>query len=395
MALFLPRIKASGRDVALLALGGCDGSPTRTSDGILMLPRAADPFGNDIVLGHADYVGADAVVTLCDPHVFDPEIYRQVRWCAWAPIDCAPVAPATARSLRAARWVWSPANHGVTQLASADIAATWVPHGVDSTVFSPKPRADARRLLEHFTGASFPDDIFVVMVCAANKSQPSRKGFYEALRAFKIFSDDHAPTAKIYVHAESRGAMGGENLHEVAALVGLAPERVVFPSQYHYISGMITPDYLAHAYSAADAFLSASYGEGFGLPAVEAGMCGTPTIVPDNSAQTETGITGWVCRDVAPYMPSAGTTWSRPDAHDLARLLERAHWWSKNASELHTAAVGTFGAREHDHLDVQIRYDMKELARRNALVYDADRVFKEHMLPAFERIERDIEAEKR
>ncbi len=44
---------------------------------------------------------------------------------------------------------------------------------------------------------------------------------------------------------------------------------------------------LADVYNAAGAYVSASRGEGFNLPALEAAACGRPVIVPDNTAHTE------------------------------------------------------------------------------------------------------------
>jgi glycosyltransferase involved in cell wall biosynthesis len=44
---------------------------------------------------------------------------------------------------------------------------------------------------------------------------------------------------------------------------------------------------LARIYSSVGAYVSASRGEGFNLPALEAGACGTPVVVPNNTAHTE------------------------------------------------------------------------------------------------------------
>jgi glycosyltransferase involved in cell wall biosynthesis len=63
-------------------------------------------------------------------------------------------------------------------------------------------------------------------------------------------------------------------------------ERVSFSPQVTGYHGW-DADKLALLYSAADVFVSTSWGEGFGLPALEAMACGTPVIAQDCSAISE------------------------------------------------------------------------------------------------------------
>ena len=87
--MFLRRLKNDGHKVTLFA--GYAGAPYTMGDGTLVLPHAAHPYGNDIILGHVEATQADVVITLNDPHVFDPNVYSRFNWCAWAPIDHSPV----------------------------------------------------------------------------------------------------------------------------------------------------------------------------------------------------------------------------------------------------------------------------------------------------------------
>ena len=366
-ALWLPRLRTAGHEVALFAFAGCEGAVSRLSDGTLVFPRLRDPYGNDAVQGHAEYFNADLVLTLVDPHVLDPEVYAKLPWCAWAPIDATPCPPNTARSLRAARWIWTPARFGQQQVRAAGMDAAYVPHGVDGRAFRPLDRAAARRVVEQATGAKL-DGKFLVAMNAANTSRPSRKGFYEAFAAFRMFSDAH-PDSALYVHAERHGAFGGEDLPQVAALVGLDPGEIVYPPQYQLVCGMLGPEYLAAVYSAADVFLSASHGEGFGVPSVEAQMCGCPFVVADNSAQPEVGGRLGQPAATVPYMPFPGMTWARPSVDGLRRGLE----WAMDK-------------RDGDGLRAAVR--------AHAMAFDADRVFREHLGPALARIEDEVKPRK-
>jgi glycosyltransferase involved in cell wall biosynthesis len=59
--------------------------------------------------------------------------------------------------------------------------------------------------------------------------------------------------------------------------VGLPKEAVIFPDPIKHRYGY-TPQEMAVIYSTMDVLLHASYGEGFGVPAIEAQACGTRVI---------------------------------------------------------------------------------------------------------------------
>src|SRR5205085_3554019 len=69
-------------------------------------------------------------------------------------------------------------------------------------------------------------------------------------------------------------------LDELARSRGLAPWDVVF-------TGFVAEEHLVALYRMAKLFVYPSLHEGFGLPALEAMSCGTPTIGADNSSIPE------------------------------------------------------------------------------------------------------------
>jgi len=365
-ALWLPRLRTAGHEVALFAFAGCEGAVSRLSDGTLVFPRLRDPYGNDAVQGHAEYFNADLVLTLVDPHVLDPEVYAKLPWCAWAPIDATPCPPNTARSLRAARWIWTPARFGQQQVRAAGMDAAYVPHGVDGRAFRPLDRAAARRVVEQATGAKL-DGKFLVAMNAANTSQPSRKGFYEAFAAFRMFSDAH-PDSALYVHAERHGAFGGEDLPQVAALVGLDPGEIVYPPQYQLVCGMLGPAYLAAVYNAADVFVLPSMGEGFGIPIVEAQACGCPVIVGDWTAMGELCFSGW----------------------KLDKVKEADPWWTPLAAYQYQPRVGPIVDRLERAYLAKGRQKFRQQAVEGAMSYDVDLVTENYWRPALFDIFQEI-----
>lgn len=361
-ALFCPRIRKARHEVVIFAFTA-QGSPTTTPDGFLQLPRVAHPFGNDIVVEHFRQSRAQVAISLIDPFALDPEKYSQFPWCSWAPIDSDPIFPGNAHALQSARWIWAMSRFGEKALKDVGLGekTSYVPHGVDSQVFIPQNRDVARRTIEQATGAKLAGRFLVVMV-AANKSNPARKGFFEAFSAFKAFSDSH-PEAVLYVHSETSHAFNGEELPAIVDLVKLSRDKVIWVPQYPYLTGSIPPSFLANVYSAADVFFSASHTEGFNIPLVEAQLCGCPVIVPNNSAQAELCLVGELveCTD---YMSLGHVVWKRPKVDALVAALE----WSHR----------------------QQGPDIRAKARERALAYGADTVFSSYMLPALKKIERDL-----
>ena len=64
-------------------------------------------------------------------------------------------------------------------------------------------------------------------------------------------------------------------------------EDASFPKQSTVFCGYLSNEELALLYSAADCFVSAALMEGFGMPQLEALLCGCPVVTADNTAMTE------------------------------------------------------------------------------------------------------------
>jgi glycosyltransferase involved in cell wall biosynthesis len=136
----------------------------------------------------------------------------------------------------------------------------------------------------------WPLDQFVVMVNAANKGDPSRKGLREVLLAWQQFISSQ-PQARLYLHTERFGVWGVP-LAALADQLGLG-QTVQFVDDYRYASGQISAADLNVAYNAADVLLNPALGEGFGVPILEAQAAGTPVIVTDFTAMSELCWAGW------------------------------------------------------------------------------------------------------
>jgi glycosyltransferase involved in cell wall biosynthesis len=247
-------------------------------------------------------------------------------------------------------------RHGERMLKDADLAPLYVPHAIDTAVFRPGDRAAAREAW------NLPSEAFVLLMVATNADQgPSRKGWVEALRAFKAFHDLHQD-AILFVHTDLTGEHGGGgagvNIGWLCDRIGIKPEWLKVTPPRLYEKGL-PAEALAELYNAADVLLAPSYGEGFGIPVVEAQACGTPVIVSDWTAQPELCGAGWVVPGEPEWIDRYRAWWQRPSVDAIVAALDEAH-----------ALAGDQALRD--------------AATRFAAEYDADRVYMEHWRPALD-----------
>jgi glycosyltransferase involved in cell wall biosynthesis len=362
--VFTPRFKRAGYEVVISSYYGREGSVLRNEDGIVELPRAADPYSNDIIQSHVRYVNAEVVLSFLDPFVLNPAIWRTFPWAAWVPVDGVPVLNANVNALRAARWVIAMSRFGEAQLRAAGFDPLYVPLGVETNVYKPVDRRLAREAFAQFTGRDITDK-FVIISVAANTGAPSRKNFAGMLEAFALFAADH-PDALFYLHTEPNGIRQGEPILTIAQAYGVA-DKLILPSQYAMVCGLVSPDTINQLYNTADAFLLLSRGEGFGLPIVEAQSAGCPVIVTDFSASAELCETGWKVPAIL-YMFVPGVVQAIAVPAQAQRALQAVYDLKQTGQDIPLRAATCAWA----------------------LAYDADRVMDSYWQPALARIEHEL-----
>jgi len=367
--VFTKRIKQAGFGMAVSSFFGIESHSVVNGDGILELPRGTDLWGNDIIDGHIQFTQSNAVISLIDPFVLNPNIWGKHNWCAWTPVDSTPALPQIINVLKSTKWVWAMSHHGEAQLRAEGITnVTYVPHGVESSIYHPVDRVEAKAKFSEM----FQRDItksFLVVSNSANKGVPNRKNVSGIMEAFAKFQKIHTD-AVLYIHAEPLGIYQGENLLLMAKYYGIE-NNVIFPSQYYIICGLYNEEQLNIIYSAADVYFTLSRGEGFGIPLVEAQMTGTPVISTNHSSMIELNFTGWLV-DGLMYSFVPGTRQMIADTDKASRALHKAHLlWE----------------------DIEDYEKLRQDTARAALLYDADKVFEHYMLPALQKIQQEIEIE--
>lgn len=350
--MWLPRLASLGHEVIASGALSFSGAPLEW-EGFTVLPGWRDlATGNDIIGEHYRQTRADLLITLCDSFVLQPEVLGQMRAMCWTPVDTYPCDPKEAAVLATAGAIpVAMSRFGENALREAGLSPVYVPHGIDTTVFSPGDRAAGRR------AAGLGLDTFIIGINSANRDA-IRKGFAEQFRAFAIFRERH-PGSVLMVHS-SVSEKTALNLQSIAVSCGLGDD-VLFPDQYEYATGQISAAQMAGWYRMLDVLSNCSYGEGFGLPVIEAQACGIPVVVTDCSAMTELCGAGWKVPGDPFWVPLHSGWWKRPDVPSVVAAYEAA--WQ--AREDGTALGGK--------------------AREFALGYDADLVLHKHWQPALEQ----------
>lgn len=215
-----------------------------------------------------------------------------------------------------------------------------VPHGADINNFKPIS-ATQRRQIRHEIFHITDDNIFLL----ANVNRNSlRKDIAKTILAFNEFKKLHS-NSRLYLHTAVVDGMycGGIDLDLTVPCEELGLEigrDVMFPSNYTPTQG-VPIGLLNGLYNAADACITTTLGEGYGLTVgPEAMAAGVPIIVPESTSFKEIvgedGERGYVfpCKEKT-FIDSSGF---RPTARleDIVRKIEECYSerWSNRQKEI-------------------------------------------------------------
>lgn len=352
------RLRDDGHQVAIFAFYGVRGAILNI-DGFPHYPAGRLEYNADVIEQHCADWQTDVLITLCDLAHQDPAAFARLRAAGvkvlhWVPVDCEPLSVLDEAVLKIGGGTpVAMSRFGERMLAGAGLVPLYAPHCVDTDLFRP---VDGGR--DEMREAAGVGQRFAVAINAMSKDS-IRKGFFEAYEGFAAFHVKH-PKSVILLHSEQEGSQFDHA--EFAQLAGIASAFIV-SEDYKIKTGRLDDQYMAQWTNLADVYLCASWGEGFGVPVVEAQACGVPVIATDCSALTELVQpgTGWRVPSELKPNPLHKRRWRAPWIKGITQALESAHRaWEHGGS--------AWAQRQ-------------SRAREFALAYDADAVYAEYWRP--------------
>ena len=371
-ATFVPRIAELGYEVAISAFAGLEGH-VGSWNGIRVFPSDHTRFNKYALRKYVNRLSEDGtgddvlVITLQDVWTWaDPgptsggmvADYRGLRLASWCPVEHDPIPPNTVNALEqfAARPI-AMSRFGEERMRDAGLDPLYVPHGVDTNML--RPNAEAGRAAR--ASMKVPEDAFLIGMVSHNQGMsPCRKSFPEVFTAFSMFLETH-PDSVLYMHTDALGLNQGINLEALRRSHQIPDANIRFVNQDKYWLGEITTEQMSYMYSALDVLACPSYGEGFGIPIVEAQACGTPVIATDWTSMTElvSPECGWLVDGDPWYNPGSASWWKRPAISEILDRFERA--FEARGEDRRSAACVEFAAQ-----------------------YDADKVLTDYWVPVLD-----------
>lgn len=329
------RISQSGIALAIMSNFGNEGSIQNLKlrgGKVPHYPRSFTGYSVDtLAINHNHFKNKNpkdlksAIFILYDSWVYnDNPALDEENVIIWAPIDHVTLPPRVHQFLRKPNvTVIAMSPDGSEQLSKSKIENTYIPHGIETKVYKPTETIRGIPTREYL---QCDEDTFLVGIVAANKSNGivHRKAYAENILAFKMFQEEH-PNSKLYIHSEPSRAMGGFDLVTILKACGVDPDSVIFPDPLDIRYGLERKD-LAAIYSAFDVLLATSYGEGFGVPTVEAQACGTRAIVSDWAASKDlVGPNSWRVDGIPFWDEPQAAWWKIPYIDATAKSLKLAY----------------------------------------------------------------------
>lgn len=197
---------------------------------------------------------------------------NNVPWLGYFPVDATPMRADEIPVAKEIDYPVVPSRFSQKMVRNEGIDCEFIPHGIDSEIFKPIPRDEARE----FFGIDKKKFMFLYV-----GTNTRRKQIPILLEAYKkAFPDEK--DVMLWLHSIRLDGTGW-NLPSIIRKMGI--ESSYFSPYLDDIS--YTADELMMLYNAADVFVSASSGEGAGLPHLESMACGLPQIATDYAAVPE------------------------------------------------------------------------------------------------------------
>ena len=158
----------------------------------------------------------------------------------------------------------------VVKTVAPDVKSLYIPHAVNSEVFSKRDRKEVVEFCKNSFGDQYDENKFVVFW---NNRNARRKQSGSLIFWFKKFLDEVGhDNATLIMHTDPKD-VHGQDLEKIVRSLDLVNGEVLFSR------AKVEPSVLSLMYNMADCTINVADAEGFGLATLESLSCETPIIV--------------------------------------------------------------------------------------------------------------------
>jgi glycosyltransferase involved in cell wall biosynthesis len=283
------------------------------------IPTVGQIAGQDMIHSVIDKYNIDLVITHWDCFAIEFTTKLDIPCINYVPVD-APFTRSMYNNVRDAYKIVAFAKYGYNELLKwfPTEKLDYIPHGINVDEWKPLTEEECSKGREKY---QLDDDTFVICGNAANIGE--RKQLPLMIKVFKRFHDKY-PNSRLHLFTNPTVAYPkGYDLRAYANAIGIVDD-VFFP-RYDPIIEPFSKEELREFYGISDLYLTATLGEGFGLPILEAQACGVPVVGPNCSTIPElVEGHGWiydVC-DNYEFTPVWIPTLQTYPAPDMNKMLE-------------------------------------------------------------------------
>jgi len=361
----IERLVADGWQIAQASKSGLHNSVI-DYQGVRIYPAVDDPHGSDTLFYGARHFGAHLAISMIDMWVINPQFLQQlkqlgVRYWAYFPVDSNPITPAVLKNLPFCDKLITFSQFGHDQLAKEGFASELILEGVDTEQLKPLDKLECRKKY------GIRPDIFLWGMIAANKENPPRKGFEEALDAFKIFEANH-PETYILINNQQISP-GNFPIRDYANYLKIWHKLIQLDQLFASIFS--TREDLHMLINCFDAVLHPSQTEGFGLNIIESESCGIPVVVNGIHSMPELvieGKTGSIAKTNRKRWTSMNNFWPPAEPVNVANSMEIVYQMLKKDTK-------------------QVAYDCRKLVKEK---FNIDKQVNNFWIPALEAVQEQL-----
>ena len=324
----------------------------------------------------------DLVISLGDKwmveHIAESPHRSKFTWYGYTPIDGSPIPYTWEKTFNNMDKVIAYGEWGQRVIESSggpSVDATdFEYHGVDTNTFKQLPEEEVMKFKGELLRCKKPEDVF--LVGQVSRNQP-RKNLPATFKAFSIFMsgnyvkcdqcdnvtvDTYDEESRTYVHKANTCAICGSNkidrsnekpdailylhmavkdcgwnLKDLQTTYGLE-SKILFDPNIRVGSGITDRD-LVRVYNVLDVKVLPTYGEGFGLPILEAMACGTPVIATNYSAHTE-WMEGLFIKPAAfSSEPNTNIRRAEVDINEYVRCIDSIYYSTKLRDDISKLSI--------------------------------------------------------